>query len=97
MARIYNFMTGPITVAPGLEFFTSGSITITQGQRSDSLEWSAANTLTIWDEHKDPVCTFNFGSHAQIQGGNYAVIQPGSFIVYDSNHDAIATGKGGSV
>jgi hypothetical protein len=93
MARIYNFMPGPISVIPQLLFISSGSIIIQPGLRSDSLEWSDANIVTAWDANGNHVCTFNFGVHAQIQGGNYAVIQPGSYVVYDSNHDEISTGS----
>jgi hypothetical protein len=92
MARIYNNMPGTITVVPGTLFVSTGAITIPPGQRSDSLNWSGSNTITVWDENGHIICTFDFGVHAQIQGGNYAMIQPGSYLVYDSNHDVISTG-----
>ncbi|HEX8834272.1 MAG TPA: hypothetical protein VF719_08725 [Abditibacteriaceae bacterium] len=94
MARIYNFMPFDITVSPTVVFIPEGSITIPAGQRSDSIEWSSANAMSVEGAGGSPdVCTFDFGVHAQIQGGNYAIISPNSFLVYDSNHDVIATGS----
>lgn len=92
MARIYNNMPGTITVVPSTVFVPTGAITIPSGQRSDSLSWSSTNIVSVWDQNQNIICTFNFGVHAQIQGGNYAVIQPGSYLVYDSNNNVIATG-----
>ena len=91
MARIYNNMPFTITVIPGTILLPTGVITIPSGLRSDSLDWSGTTVVTVLGENSMPVCTFNFGIHAQIQGGNYAIIQPGSYIVYDSNHDVIST------
>jgi hypothetical protein len=96
MARIYNFMPFDITVSQSLLFIPEGSITIPTGQRSDSLEWSNATNVSVWQANNSSnvVCAFDFGVHAQIQGGNYATISPNSYLVYDSNHNVISTGSG---
>jgi hypothetical protein len=95
MARIYNQMPGPITVCPNIVFIPAGSITIPPGpdSRSDSLDWDTANNMSVWDQNQKCICTFDFGFHAQIQGGNYAIIAPGSYLVYDSNNNVISTGN----
>lgn len=92
MARIYNCMPFDIAVSATLLFFPEGSTTIATGQRSESLDWSSATAVSVVAAStSERVCSFDFGIHAQIQGGNYAIIGPTTFVVYDSNHEVICS------
>ena len=76
-ARIYNFLNIPVQASgfPGL------SVILQPGERSESLGWSSATILSVttnvnglFGPSPRPVCYFDWGLHAEVQGGNYVVI-----------------------
>lgn len=96
MAIIYNFMPETILVFPNTENENESDrgIPVESGQQSIDVEWPDVNIVYVWcPGYMDgsSLCRFDFGVHALIQGSNYAMIKPNSYLVYDSNHDVIST------
>jgi hypothetical protein len=87
-ARIYNQTNGEITVQ-GQPL--GGHVSIAPRGESGSLEWTLVNQVSAFGgSGGSPLCNLDFGSHAQIQGGNYMIVAPASGHVNcgvcDSNH-----------
>jgi hypothetical protein len=87
-ARIYNKVNQTINV----EGQGGPHVTIAANQRSDSLDWLTVNQVSVFpDSGTKPLCTLDFGPHAQIQGGNYMIVSGNTNCgVCDSNRHVIA-------
>lgn len=101
-ARVYNFLPNKMHVIGMLGGIGVNQITLDPGQRSDSLGWGSANVVRVYPVSQlevrttdRPLCSLNFGVHADMQGGNYMTIgHRGSDIVCTmcgSEHNAMAT------
>lgn len=80
-ARIYNFTPHKVWATGQLGALNIHQVTIDPGQRSDSLSWGTANVARIdlittqaYSSNNTPLCSLNFGVHAEIQGGNYMTV-----------------------
>jgi hypothetical protein len=100
-ARIYNFLVVPVTVTG----FPNESAILQPGQRSDSLGWSSATNVPItmpvtsfFGPSIRLLCYFDWGLHAEIQGGNYIVIaQLGRDVrcnLCNANHELVGRSEG---
>ena len=103
-ARIYNNTSYPfISACSASVYVPSDCVKIAKGERSESLNWTKTTQVYIFYHEKEIIkgipnkiipiakCIFNFGAHAHMQGGNYAVITDGTSNLYDSNKAIIAT------
>jgi hypothetical protein len=94
-ARIYNQTSVPIYIFPGMCISGSAKclpgqhlITIQPGQKSDSLNWTNVNAIGVMVGNIPaivPLCGLDFGYRAQIQGGNYLIVDENNCTLYDSN------------
>lgn len=80
-ARVYNFLPNKMHVLGMLGGFGTNQITLDPGQRSDSLGWGSATVVRVYPVSQlevrttdTPLCSLNFGVHADMQGGNYMTI-----------------------
>jgi hypothetical protein len=101
-ARVYNFLPNKVHVTGMLGGLGIHQITLSPGERSDSLGWGSANIVRVdavsqieFRTTDKPLCQLNFGVHADMQGGNYMTIgHRGNEIVCTmcgSEHNAMTT------
>jgi hypothetical protein len=91
-ARIYNELNFPIDVRGSTLGVFNTSVSVDPGQKSDSLDW-ADTTVSAYSKKGDKLCVLGFGTHYEIQGGNYMVVSASgnaiACVVCDSNHKPI--------
>jgi hypothetical protein len=96
-ARIYNFLPDKVHIRGRSGSLFIHNIDIASGQRSDSLGWSTVNGVHVFiaPYYNLSLCEISFGSHADMQGGNYMTIgHRGNAIVCTmcgSEHNVMAT------
>jgi hypothetical protein len=102
-AQIYNQTSYPIYIFPGMCVPGTAAcvpakalITIQPGQRSDSLNWTSINAVGVMTGNVSallPLCGLDFGYHAEIQGGNYMIVDQSNCTVFDTNNSVVKKEK----